>query len=234
MDKDVSKRLLRDAKMPIVPFLALTARSRIDYQAAVVALGSHDLFVKPANMGSSVGVSRITSAEEYDRACKRAFGFDEKLLVEQSVAGAREIECSVLEYPSSELRASPPGEIVRSASHGFYTYDAKYVDPDGAVLRTPADLSPSLTQRIRDLAVAAFQVLGCEGLARVDFFADPDREDGLFVNEVNTPPGFTAISMYPKLWEAGGLPQRELVEILIAHALARHQRRNALAGGDSV
>jgi D-alanine-D-alanine ligase len=227
MDKDVSKRLLRDGAIPIVPFLAMTPRNRINYQAAVAALGSQDLFVKPANMGSSVGISRITSDEEYDCACQRAFGFDGKLLVEQTVAGAREIECSVLEYPTGDIRASPPGAILPSASHGFYTYDAKYVDPEGALFRTPADLCPSLAQRIQDLALAAFRVLACEALARVDFFVDADHEDGVFVNEVNTMPGFTAISMYPKLWEAGGLPPRELVEILIAHALTRHERRNA-------
>ena len=229
MDKDIAKRLLRDSGLPVVPFLTLTPRSRIDYRAAVDALGTPDLFVKPANMGSSVGVSRASSPEEFDQACERAFRYDGKLLVERSVAGAREIECSVLEDAAGEVRASPLGEIVPSDSHGFYSYDAKYIDADGALLRIPAELPAAQAQRIQELAVETFRVLSCEGLARVDFFVDPKDDGSLFVNEVNTLPGFTAISMYPKLWEAGGLPQSELMEVLIGHAIARHERRNALA-----
>jgi D-alanine-D-alanine ligase len=229
MDKDVAKRLLRDSGLPVVPFVALTPRARIDYGAAVDALGTSELFVKPANMGSSVGVSRASSPEEYDRACERAFRYDGKVLVERSVTGAREIECSVLEDAAGEIKASPLGEIVPADSHGFYSYDAKYIDADGALLRIPAELPAMRAQRIQELAVETFKVLGCEGLARVDFFVDPKNEDSLFVNEVNTLPGFTAISMYPKLWEAGGLPQSELMEVLIGHAIARHERRNALA-----
>ncbi|MEZ0168330.1 D-alanine--D-alanine ligase family protein [Microvirga sp. TS319] len=226
MDKDVTKRLLRDSGLPIVPFLTMTPRSRMDYQAAAEALGSADLFVKPANMGSSVGVSRARSAEEFDSACAHAFRHDGKVLVERSVAGAREIECAVLEDASGEVRASPLGEIEPADRHGFYSYDAKYTDANGALLCVPADLAAEQAERLRDLAIATFRVLGCEGLARVDFFLDPRQDGGLFVNEVNTFPGFTSISMYPKLWEAGGLSQRELMEALIAHALARHERRN--------
>ncbi len=229
MDKDIAKRLLRDSGLPVVPFLTLTPRSCVAYRAAVDALGTPDLFVKPANMGSSVGVSRASSAEEFDKACERAFRYDGKVLVERSVTGAREIECSVLEDAAGEVRASPLGEIVPAGSHGFYSYDAKYIDADGALLRIPADLPPALAGRIQELAVETFVTLACEGLARVDFFLDPKNDDGLFVNEVNTLPGFTAISMYPKLWEAGGLPQSELMEVLIGHAMARHERRNALA-----
>jgi len=229
MDKDVAKRLLRDSGLPVVPFLTLTPRTRVDYWAAVDALGTPDLFVKPANMGSSVGVSRATSAEEFDKACQRAFQYDGKVLVERSVTGAREIECSVLENAAGEINASPLGEIVPAGSHGFYSYDAKYIDADGALLRIPAELTSDQTRRIQELAVETFKILGCEGLARVDFFVDPKNENSLFVNEVNTLPGFTAISMYPKLWEAGGLPQSELMEVLIGHAIARHERRNQLA-----
>ncbi|HZW47972.1 MAG TPA: ATP-grasp domain-containing protein, partial [Microvirga sp.] len=201
----------------------------LDYRAAVDALGTTDLFIKPANMGSSVGVSRATSAEEFTTACERAFRYDGKVLVEKSVTGAREIECSVLEDASGEVRASPLGEIVPASSHGFYSYDAKYIDADGALLRIPAEISAEQARRIQDLAVETFKALSCDGLARVDFFVDPNRDETLFVNEVNTLPGFTAISMYPKLWEAGGLPQQELMEVLIGHALARHERRNGLA-----
>ena len=229
MDKDVAKRLLRDSGLPVVPFLTLTPRTRVDYRTAVDTLDTPDLFVKPANMGSSVGVSRATSAGEFKKACERAFTYDSKVLVERSVAGAREIECSVLEDAAGEVKASPLGEIMPAGSHGFYSYDAKYIDADGALLRIPAELPAAPARRIQELAVETFRVLGCEGLARVDFFVDPKQEDSLFVNEVNTLPGFTAISMYPKLWEAGGLPQSELMEILIGHAMARHERRNRLA-----
>ena len=229
MDKDVAKRLLRDSGLPVVPFLTLTPRARVDYRKAVEALGTPDLFVKPANMGSSVGVSRASSPDEFDKACERAFRYDGKVLVERSVTGAREIECSVLEDAAGEIKASPLGEIVPAGSHGFYSYDAKYIDADGALLRIPAELNAEQAQRMQELAVETFKVLGCEGLARVDFFVDPENESSLFVNEVNTLPGFTAISMYPKLWEAGGLPQSELMEVLIGHAIARHERRNQLA-----
>jgi D-alanine-D-alanine ligase len=229
MDKDVAKRLLRDSGLPVVPFLTLTARSRVGYQAAVDELGTPDLFIKPANMGSSVGVSRAASAEEFDKACERAFNYDDKVLVERSVTGAREVECSVLEDASGEVRASPLGEILPADNHGFYSYDAKYIDADGALLRIPAELPPDEVRRIQDLAIETFRVLNCEGMARIDFFVDPNQEGSLFVNEANTFPGFTAISMYPKLWEAGGLPPSELMEVLIGHAIARHERRNGWA-----
>lgn len=229
MDKDVAKRLLRDAGLPVVPFLTVSRSRRVDYRTASETLETPDLFVKPANMGSSVGVSRAGSAAEFDRACEVAFRYDGKVLVERSVTGAREIECSVLEDTAGEVRASPLGEIVPATSHGFYSYDAKYIDADGALLRIPADLPPDLARRIQDLAVETFRVLNCEGMARVDFFVDPQQEQSLYVNEVNTLPGFTAISMYPKLWEAGGLSQEKLMDILIRHAVARHERRNALA-----
>lgn len=143
MDKDLCKRLLREAGVPVVPFLTMTARDRVGYEAAVATLGPSGLFIKPANMGSSVGVSRAGSAEEFDQACNQAFRHDGKVLVEQGVSGVREIECSVLELASGEVRASPPGEIVIAGAHGFYTYEAKYLDPDGATVHIPADLAPA-------------------------------------------------------------------------------------------
>lgn len=229
MDKDIAKRLLRDAGIPVVPFVTVTQLSPVTYDSAVHALGTGDLFVKPANMGSSVGVARATSADEFAKACENALRYDAKVLVEKSIAGAREIECSVLEDASGEIRASALGEIVPASSHGFYSYDAKYIDADGALLRVPAALSADLAQRIRGLAIETFRALSCEAMARVDFFVDPNREETLFVNEVNTFPGFTSISMYPKLWEAGGLSTQELMDILLDHAMARHERRNGLA-----
>jgi D-alanine-D-alanine ligase len=222
MDKDVAKRLARDAGLPVVPFATLTSQAPLDYARVVHVVGSTDVFVKPANLGSSVGISRARSAEEFSQACALAFRFDDKILVERCVDRAREIECSVLEDKNGHVRASPLGEIVPDDRHGFYSYEAKYTDAAGARLVIPASVRPELTERIRELAIKTFQVLGCGGLARVDFFL---KGEEIFVNEVNTLPGFTSISMYPKLWEAGGVSQSELMDILIAHALARHARR---------
>jgi D-alanine-D-alanine ligase len=226
MDKDVAKRLMRDAGLPIVPFMTLTDPSAADYSAAVATLGTADVFVKPANLGSSVGVSRARSAEEFAASCKLAFRYDHKILVELGLSGAREIECSVLEEADGQARASGLGEIVTASKHGFYSYQAKYLDADGAALHIPAEIAPQQAGRIQALAVEAFRLLGCEGLARIDFFV---KGDEIFVNEVNTLPGFTSISMYPKLWEASGLSQTELMDKLIAHAFARHARRRALS-----
>jgi D-alanine-D-alanine ligase len=222
MDKDVAKRLARDAGLPIVPFVTSSAHSPVDYVTAVRAVGSTDLFVKPANLGSSVGISRARSAEEFANSCALAFRFDRKILVERCIDRAREIECSVLEDDKGTVRASTLGEIVPADRHGFYSYEAKYTDSSGAKLVIPADVSPAQTGRIQELAVQTFQLLGCEGMARVDFFL---KDEEIFVNEVNTLPGFTSISMYPKLWEASGLAQSDLMDILIAHALSRHARR---------
>jgi D-alanine-D-alanine ligase len=147
-------------------------------------------------------------------------------LIERAVAPAREIECSVLEDANGDVRASQLGEIVPAGKHGFYSYDAKYIDGDGAALRIPANVSSGLADRIRALAIRTFRVLCCEGMARVDFFLS---DETVFVNEANTLPGFTNISMYPKLWEASGLPQSELMNILIGHALARHKGSRHLA-----
>lgn len=229
MDKDVAKRLMRDAGLPIVPFVTIRSDRPATYDEAVAALGTADVFVKPANMGSSVGVARARSREEFARACEDAFRYDRKLLVERAVAGAREIECAVLENAAGEIKPSPLGEIAPAESHGFYSYDAKYVDAAGAALRIPADLPPERASRIQALAVKAFEVLCCEGLARIDFFVEPgaasDGEAGVYVNEANALPGFTSISMYPKLWEAGGLAPSDLMDVLVEHALARHARR---------
>ncbi|HEV2603643.1 MAG TPA: D-alanine--D-alanine ligase family protein [Microvirga sp.] len=225
MDKDVAKRLLRDAGVPVVPFRIVTAAEPLAYEAVAEALGTPNLFVKPANMGSSVGVSPARSAAEYDKALALALRYDTKVLVERSVAGAREIECSVLEDAAGEVRASPLGEIVPAESHGFYSYDAKYIDDAGALLRVPADVPADVAAQAQDMAAQAFRVLCCGGLARVDFFLDPADGRSLYLNEVNTLPGFTSISMYPKLWEAGGLSQTELMDVLVGHALARHERR---------
>lgn len=221
MDKDVSKRLLRDAGLPIVPYGVVTARMfREDPEGCVrsgEALG-FPLFCKPANAGSSVGVSRVSRAADLALALTVALRLDTKVLIERAI-DAREVECAVLGNDQPE--ASIPGEIVLSHRDGFYSYDAKYVDPVGAVFRVPADISAALGKRVRELSVAAFRALELAGMARVDFFLD--RRDGaLYVNEVNTLPGFTEGSGYPKMWAASGVAPRQLVSRLIDLALERH------------
>jgi D-alanine-D-alanine ligase len=228
MDKDVAKRLLRDAGLPVVDFQTVTASAyRADAAGArdrARALGS-PLFVKPANAGSSVGVTRVRDAAALDGAIRAALTFDRKVLLERAV-DAREIECAVL--GNDDPRASIPGEIVIKHADGFYSYAAKYVDPEGAAWKIPADLTPAVASRVQELAVATFRALELAGMARVDFFLD--RGTGaLYVNEVNTLPGFTAVSMYPKMWEASGLSPTQLVTRLIELAIERRDERRALA-----
>jgi D-alanine-D-alanine ligase len=226
MDKDVAKRLLRDAGLPIVPYVTMTEAAPIAYEDAVRLIGASELFVKPANLGSSVGISKARTADEFKASCQLALRFDRKILIERGITPVREIECAVLEDANGKVSASELGEIVPAGQHGFYSYEAKYTDAGGASLHIPAQLEPSVSERIRKLAVDVFGVLCCEGLARVDFFVSGGE---VYVNEVNTLPGFTDISMYPKMWEATGLAQSELMNRLIAHALARHQRIRKLS-----
>lgn len=215
MDKDVMKRLLRDAGIPVGDFFVIPHHKKDShsYESAVERLGS-PFFIKPANAGSSVGVSKIHNKEEYEKAIDEAFLYDRKVLVETFIEG-REIECSVLgnEYPL----ASIPGEII--PQHEFYSYEAKYLDENGALLEIPASLSPEITKKVQELSVETFQALCCEGMARVDFFLQKNGQ--LFVNEINTLPGFTKISMYPKLWQASGLSYSELLDRLIQLAMDR-------------
>jgi D-alanine-D-alanine ligase len=177
------------------------------------------MFVKPANMGSSIGVSRATDAEALRRGLVAALRHDEWLVIEEGVAG-REIEVAVLGHTTSP-RASVPGEIVPGAE--FYDYEDKYVT-DAAELRVPAPLPDDVTEAVRALACQAFTALRAEGMARVDFFYEPDGR-GLLLNEVNTIPGFTPISMFPRLWQASGLTYRALLDELLALAIERHRRR---------
>ena len=217
MDKDVAKRLMRDGGLPIARFLSFAQGDAPAFDAVVAELG-RPVFVKPARLGSSVGISKAGTGQEFAAAVAEAFRHDRKILVEEYVRG-REIECGVLEGEDGSLTASLPGEIVPSNRHGFYTYEAKYLDDQGAAIKVPADLDPAVSDKVRKLSIEAFRALGCEGLARIDFFL---REDGkLLVNEVNTLPGFTNISMYPKVMEALGISYPELVDRLIRHALAR-------------
>jgi len=227
MDKDVAKRLLRDAGIPIVDFAVVTAGALArDPRAALAgaaALGS-PIFVKPANAGSSVGVTRVTRPSDLEAAVRGALAFDRKVLLERAV-DAREIECAVLGNDAPE--ASIPGEILVHHRDGFYSYDAKYVDAEGASWKIPADLPPAVTARVRELAVATFRTLELAGMARVDFFLARDT-GALYVNEVNTIPGFTAVSMYPKMWEATGLSASALISRLVDLAIERRDARRAL------
>lgn len=222
MDKDVMKRLLRDAGLPIGKFVTIssTQKDGLSYTAITAQLGS-PVFIKPANMGSSVGVHRANNEAEFAAGIDDAFKYDNKVVIEEFI-DSREIECAVLgnENPA----ASVPGEII--PHHEFYSYAAKYIDDDGAGLQIPADLPPALAAEIQKKAIATFQTLNCEGMARVDFFLQKDGK--IVVNEINTIPGFTRISMYPKLWEASGIPYSQLIEKLIDLAIERFEREKKL------
>ncbi|HUD44651.1 MAG TPA: D-alanine--D-alanine ligase family protein [Patescibacteria group bacterium] len=217
MDKDVAKRLLKETKIPVVPFLTFAKSSKISFEQIVKKFGL-PFFVKPANLGSSVGISKVHSENEFKQAIIKAFSYDNKILIEQYIKG-REIECSVL--GNDDPIASIPGEII--PSHEFYDYAAKYLDENGAMLKIPAELSQEIIKTIQKLAIKTFKTLCLQGMARVDFFLS--QKNKLYVNEVNTIPGFTNISMYPKLWEASGMPQKQLLDRLIELALERHERQ---------
>lgn len=222
MDKDVAKRLLRDAGLNIAPFITLTRTNRHAFSFAEVEsrLGL-PLFVKPANQGSSVGVSKVANEAQYQQAVALAFEFDHKVVVEQGIKG-REIECAVL--GNDNPQASTCGEIVLNSE--FYAYDTKYIDDNGAQVVVPAQLPSGVNDKIRAIAIQAYQTLGCAGMARVDVFLTADNE--VVINEINTLPGFTNISMYPKLWQASGLGYTDLISRLIELALERHAANNAL------
>lgn len=219
MDKEVTKRLLREAGLPVVRFLAATEDAAPTFPEATERLGL-PLFVKPATLGSSVGAAKVTTEREFQKALEEAFQYDTRVLIEEYIAG-REIECSVL--GNEKPIASLPGEIV--PHHPFYSYEAKYLDPEGAELLVPAPLDEETTKRVQELALRAFLVCRCEGMARVDFFL---RGKDLYISELNTIPGFTKISMYPKLWEASGIPYPELINRLIALALEREEKKRKL------
>jgi D-alanine-D-alanine ligase len=224
LDKIVQKKVLAASGLPVVDYVPVLRSAWGAHPDSVVdqieAQLAYPVFVKPANMGSSVGVSKARDAGELRHALNLAARFDRRLIVEQGV-DAREIECSVL--GNDAPIASAPGEVV--PCNEFYDYRAKYIDGDSALI-IPADLPPAVTEQVRDLAVRAFLATDCAGMARVDFFVGRDT-GRVWVNELNTIPGFTAISMYPKLWEASGLSYPELIDRLIALALERHAEKGA-------
>lgn len=221
MDKALMKALFRDAGIPVSRYGVLRTweyeRSPEEARRFVASQTGFPCFVKPANGGSSVGVSRARSAEDLDAAFEAAFAYDDKLLVEEAVTG-REIEVSVIgnEWPE----ASIPGEIIPDRE--FYDYDSKYSAESTTQLLIPAPLSDSATEKVRELAVRMYQAMGCEGFARVDFFVEGES---VVANEVNTIPGFTSISMFPKLWEASGLSYGQLLTRIVELGLSRHARR---------
>ncbi len=226
MDKDVMKRLLREAGIPVTPFRSVR-RDRFDADPGGVCREMAELgfpsFVKPANAGSSVGITKVRRADEIEAALRHAFEFDSKALFEAGVDG-REIELAVLGgHPPT---VSVAGEIIVEHPDGFYSYDAKYLDEKGVRFDLPAHLSPAQLSEAQAMALRTFEVLECDGLARVDLFLTAGG--GFLVNEINTLPGFTAISMYPKLWALSGISPKELVSRLVDLALDRAKRRSRL------
>ncbi|TAN57376.1 D-alanine--D-alanine ligase [Patescibacteria group bacterium] len=220
MDKDVMKRLLREAGIPIAKFLVYKSDETIDFNIVAKKL-SLPLFVKPANLGSSVGISKAKNKNEFSRAVKLAFQYDAKIIIEENIK-AREIECAVL--GNDKPIASVPGEVI--PKNDFYSYKSKYLDENGAVLEIPAKLSENTIKNIQKLAVKTFKVLCCEGMGRVDFFLKSNGQ--ILVNEINTIPGFTSISMYPKLWEASGISYAALIDRLIQLALEKYKKEQIL------
>jgi D-alanine-D-alanine ligase len=224
MDKDIMKSLFIAAGIPIVKHVTILRsaweKDPKKVQKLMESKLTYPVFVKPANLGSSVGISKAHNRKELGPAIEEAAKFDRKIVIEQGVGGkkekAREIECSVL--GNDEPAASVPGEIVPGKE--FYDYTAKYVD-EGSQLIIPAKLTNAETKKVQELAVAAFRAVDCSGLARVDFLMDPKTRK-IFLNEINTMPGFTAISMYPKLWAASGLEYADLIDRLIQLGIERH------------
>ncbi|EIC83766.1 D-alanine--D-alanine ligase [Serratia sp. M24T3] len=227
MDKDVTKRLLRDAGLNVAPFVTLTRRTRAQtsFDYVVEQLGL-PLFIKPANQGSSVGVSKVKSRDSYEQALDSAFSYDHKVLVESAIKG-REIECAVLgnDFP----KASTCGEVILHDE--FYSYDTKYINEQGASVAIPANIAAEINDKIRAIAIQAYQALECRGMARVDIFLTEEGE--VVINEINTLPGFTNISMYPKLWAASGLDYTALITELIELAIEQHQLDSGLKSSSS-
>jgi D-alanine-D-alanine ligase len=225
MDKDVQKALFARAGLPVVPYEVVREpewREDPDGVAARAQILGYPLFSKPSTLGSSIGVMKVRSRQELDGGLQEAFRYARKALLERAVSAPREVECAVL--GNDDPAASVVGEIVPTG-HEFYDYAAKYLDVDGARPQIPADLKPDVAQRIQRMAVSAFRAIDCAGMARVDFFVQGDGlvPGTVWLNEINTIPGFTSISMYPKLWEASGLPYPELIERLLDLAVERYE-----------
>ena len=232
MDKSMAKTVIQAAGIPIPRFITALdyfPRAQLgDFYKKITQQLGDLIFVKPARLGSSVGISRVTNREQFIAAFELAAHLDSKIIIEEGVK-ARELELSVLDNPhyGQPPLVSIAGEIIPSEKHQFYSYDAKYVDADGAQLIAPADLTPEQLQACQAVARDAYRALDCEGMARVDLFMEHGT-GRILLNEINTIPGFTSISMYPRLWEASGLGYSNLISCLIDLAMARHQRRQQL------
>ena len=222
IDKDLTKRILIDAGIPVAPYLCATEAKSYSYEEASKALDSEVLYLKPASLGSSVGVHRVTNAEEYNAGLQDGLEYDPKVIIEPNIVG-REIECAVLGNEAPQ--ASYPGEIVMSGE-AFYDFESKYVSKDAAQLHIPAQMTEEQIAEMREIACKAFTACGCEGLARVDFFMEENGR--MLINEINTLPGFTEVSMYPKMWEATGIGYSELLDFLIDLGVDRYRREQAL------
>lgn len=220
MDKAVMKRLLNEENINIADYQVIKSIKKVEVNKIIKKLGL-PLFVKPANLGSSVGVKKVTKKESLINAIDYALKFDNKVIVEEFING-REIECSVL--GNEKINASLPGEIIPQAE--FYSYKAKYINEKGAVLAFPAELSNELTKKIKETSLKVYKTLLTEGMARVDCFLKENGE--IIVNEINTIPGFTKISMYPKLWEISGIGYSDLINKLIELAFNRYEKESKL------
>lgn len=220
MDKEVMKRLLREAGIKIGEYMVARHGSKPDFEDVRKRLGM-PVFIKPANMGSSVGISKVRDEKQYDEGIRLAYNYDTKLVIEANIEG-REIECAML--GNEDPKASVPGEI--RATKDFYDYEAKYLDDKGYEITIPAKVDNETRKKIMDTALKTFQVLECECLSRVDVFLTAENE--VIVNEINTIPGFTSISMYPMLWKETGIDYKDLISKLINLALSRFEREKKL------
>ena len=222
MDKTVTKALLSQGNLPIGDYLTisnhdwLANKSRI---TSAIEKMSFPLFIKPARSGSSLGISKVKDFSIVEAAIEKAREFDKKVIVEASIENSREIECGVLGgYNNFPVRASLPAEIIVKSEHEFYDFEAKYID-DSVDLVVPANLSEALLTQVQDLSIKVFDLLNCAGLARIDFFITKNNE--VIINEVNTMPGFTSISMFPRMWKSSGVNYADLVDYLVEEALNR-------------
>lgn len=222
MDKEICKRILSSHKLPVVPFVSFHANTEIPaYEKVVKDLKSETLFIKPVALGSSIGISKVKGPEDYFEKIAKAFCYSTKIIIEKAIDGA-EVECAVL---GNDLpRASGVGEIIIK-SGDFYDYDAKYLSAHKAEILTAARLSPEKIQEVRNLAINAFLALECSGMARIDLFV---TEDEIFINEINTIPGFTPISLYPQLWKKAGILPNDLINQLIQCAYEKSDQRSNL------
>jgi len=225
LNKQMTKRILRDAGLPIARSLLVTSGEEVNFQSAQKALCSSALFVKPTSLHSSIGISKVTCETEFQAAVDLAFNYGSNILVEEYVE-ARELECAILQDAErpNQLLCSWPGEIILSDQHAFFTYEAK-IEGSGVTMKTKAELDRAVADRVRDLACEAFRVIGCEGLARVDFFMRKNGE--LLINEVCAVPNLTPISMFSRMIEGSGIPYNVLVQRLFEEALMRSERARA-------